>query len=307
MRETAKTWVIHIDTDEYVVVNPLLRRNMNRYRNRSAGRKSIARLETPSLQAPSAIFDFFTKGVMVDESLLAKSNYPCVSLPRLLFGSTETSATNAKTATVVETYEFEKVKFETLRWKYHTDFNDTERNAQPKVIVDVSTVRANDEMFQPKAFSIHRPSKRLCRRLDQMNLTQFQRFPLSVNHYIGSWERYFARNDTRRSQRTYDFKAHVQNGVDDDWISEWIDGFIKFVGIDTAKELLNDYYSINQDRDSLGDENSYVQSNSKDDNYRSESPSIDSDEEEEGSIRESRGNEEFGAEGEGLIIGTSSR
>lgn len=278
MREAMKTWVIHIDTDEYVVVNPLLRRNMNRYKNRSAGRKSIAKLETPSLRTPSAIFEFFTKGVMIDEALLSKSNYPCVSLPRLLFGSTESSATNAKTATVVETYEFEKNKFETLRWKYHTDFNDTDRNAQPKVIVDVSTVQTNDEMFQPKAFSIHRPSKRLCRRLDQMNLTQFQRFPLSVNHYIGSRERYFARNDTRRSERTYNFKSHVQNGVDDDWISDWLDGFIRYVGIDIAKELLDDYYIINHDSHNIGDDDN----NNVEDNNHDNNSNVDGSNEDEG-------------------------
>lgn len=241
MRKKRKTWVIHIDTDEYVVVNPLLRRNMNRYKNRRAGRKSIARLQTPSLKNPSAIFDFFVKGVMVDGMLKTKSNYPCVSLPRLLFGSTETSIASTKTQKVIQTDKFVLKRFESLRWKYHTVFNDTARNAQPKVIVDVSNVHPKDEMFQPKAFSIHRPSKRLCRRLDQMNLTQFQRFPLSVNHYIGSWERYFARNDTRRSQRTYDFKAHVQNGTDDDWISEWLDGFIDFVGEERSMQLLSDY------------------------------------------------------------------
>jgi hypothetical protein len=241
MRRKGKTWVIHIDTDEYVVVNPLLRRNMNRYKNRVEGRRSIAKLKTPSLQAPSTIFEFFSDGVMVDDLLKEKSNFPCVSLPRLLFGSIEKNSSYSRTRRVIETEEFEINRFETLRWKYHTLFNDTDRNAQPKVIVDVSHVYSKDEMFQPKAFSIHRPSKRLCRRLDQMNLTQFQRFPLSVNHYIGSWERYFGRNDSRRSQWIYDFKAHVQSGTDDDWIAEWLDGFIHFVGEAKAKVLLKDY------------------------------------------------------------------
>jgi hypothetical protein len=43
--------------------------------------------------------------------------------------------------------------FETLRWKNHAAWTDKERNAQPKVIVDVSAVDMDDEMFQSKAFS----------------------------------------------------------------------------------------------------------------------------------------------------------
>jgi hypothetical protein len=241
MRALNKTWVIHIDTDEYVVVNPLLRKNMNKHKGEKVGHRAVSRLQTPSLQSPSSIFNFFTKDVLTDRKLKIKTNYPCVSLPRLLFGSAENKSRAFKTAEIVQTNVFNTSNFETLNWKYHTHFNDIDRNAQPKVIVDVSTVNPNDEMFKAKAFSIHRPSKRLCRRLDQMNLTAFQRFPLSVNHYIGSWERYFARNDTRRSQRTYDFKAHVQNGIDDDWISEWLDGFVQQIGEETAKELLHDY------------------------------------------------------------------
>lgn len=128
---------------------------------------------------------------------------------------------------------------ETLRWKYHTAFDDTERNAQPKVIVDVSKVPLNDEMFRPKPFSIHRPSKALCRRMNQLSFRETNKYPLTANHYLGSWERYYyARNDTRRSRRVYDLKSKVQDGRDD-WIVPWLDGFVENVGLECAQKLLD--------------------------------------------------------------------
>jgi len=122
---------------------------------------------------------------------------------------------------------------------YHAAFNDTDRNGQPKVIVDVSAVSSDDEMLKPKPFSIHRPSKKLCRRIDQMLIHQVQRFPLVVSHYIGTYERYYVRNDTRRSRRAYDYKASVRHGKSHMWISEWVDGFVRQMGPDKAALLLN--------------------------------------------------------------------
>jgi hypothetical protein len=135
---------------------------------------------------------------------------------------------------------------ETQRWFHHTSYDDKDRNAQPKVIVDVSKVPLDDEMFKPKAFSIHRPSKRLCRRIDQMNISLAGRFPVTVNHYVGSPERYYARNDTRRSERAYNFKAHVNAGRDD-WIASWLDGFVQAHGRKKALALLREYATVDSE------------------------------------------------------------
>jgi len=138
---------------------------------------------------------------------------------------------------------FNTTLFETLRWRYHTSFDDTERNAQPKVIVDVSKVDAEDRMFSDP-FSIHRPSMHLCRPMDKLNFRQLGRFPVTVNHYVGSWERYYlSKNDTRRSERAYQFKANVSAGRDD-WLEDWLDGFVQVQGVDTAKQLLQEYVVV---------------------------------------------------------------
>jgi hypothetical protein len=122
-------------------------------------------------------------------------------------------------------------------------WTDKDRHAQPKVIVDVSAVDMDDEMFQPKAFSIHRPSKKLCRTIDQLSFDMVERYPLTVNHYVGTRERYMTRKDSRRNDRAYELKAQVDTGSDD-WIMTWLDGFVREHGADEAMALLQDYMVV---------------------------------------------------------------
>lgn len=223
MRDIKKTWVIHIDTDEYLTVNPVLRKQ---------GMLGMAAVPK-DLRDPLTLFRFLLE-IRYRPRLNRLSNFPCISVPRLMFGSVE----NDTLGMVQET--FQEKKFETVRWKYHTDYSDRERNALQKVIVDVSAPDETDEMFQPKAFSIHRPSKQLCRSVDQMNFTITEKYPLSVNHFLGSWERYASRNDTRRSRSAYEAKAFVEEERDD-WMASWIGGFLDHMDPEVARELLQDY------------------------------------------------------------------
>lgn len=231
LRNLKKTWVLHIDTDEYLSVNPILR---------ARGKNGLVPVPK-DLREPMVLFRFLL-AIRYRPRLKTMSNFPCISLPRLLYGAHVTTVDDATAALgrrlVHDTYNASK--FETLHWKYHTLLNDRERNAMPKVIVDVSAVNETDEMFKRKAFSIHRPSKKLCRFVDQMDFAKIQSFPLMVNHYLGSWERYNSRNDTRRSLHAYQAKAFVKDGRDD-WISTWIDGFLDNMDAKVARQLLQDY------------------------------------------------------------------
>lgn len=225
-RDRGNRWVMHIDTDEFVVVNPLLR---------NTTQKNVAQIQVPeSLERPGAVMSLLGQFLTQEDDLQRKVNYPCVSMPRLLFGSLEDNASNDDSTPISK-------RFETLRWKYHTTYDDTDRNAQPKVLIDVSAVPPDESMFT-NPFSIHRPSMRLCRRLKQLNFTQLQRFPISVNHYVGSWERYDAKNDTRRSRRAYDHKAVLPTVLKDSdgWIDSWLSGFLALQP--QAKPLLEEHY-----------------------------------------------------------------
>ena len=110
-------------------------------------------------------------------------------MPRVLYGSVEDDNNN------VSTY---KKSFESLRWKYHTRYDNDKLNKQPKVIMDVSGFPPMNN--SGRVFSIHRPNRFLCRNKGQMNVHDEHRYPLTINHYIGSLERYQAREDVRRTQ-----------------------------------------------------------------------------------------------------------
>ena len=227
MRNHKKAWTMHIDTDEFVVINPLLR---------NTTQQNVEMINVPPIQEKGSIANVVNQ-YFKDDTLRGKFNYPCISMPRLLFGSVEIEGDTDYPEDVME--HFNVSKLETIRWQYHTDYDDKERNAQPKVIIDVSVVPRKNDMFN-KPFSIHRPSKFICRRIAQLDFKQLQRYPITVNHYAGSWDRYFSKTDTRRSERAYNSKAYVAAGHDT-YMVPWLMGFVNHVGLDLAKELLDDY------------------------------------------------------------------
>eukprot|EP00980_Cylindrotheca_fusiformis_P014074 scaffold3674_cov75-Cylindrotheca_fusiformis.AAC.4 len=169
LQENEYTWTTHIDTDEYIVINPT-------YRKKKRGKVNLA------LHKPNVVYDHLIKMNKGGYNI----NWPCISMPRVLYGSVE----DGNTTTLKE-------RFESLRWKFHAAYDNDELNKQPKAIMDVSGFPPFDET--KKAFSIHRPSIHLCRMQGQMNVKDWRKYPLTINHYLGSLERYQAREDTRRT------------------------------------------------------------------------------------------------------------
>ena len=250
MRQQGKNWVMHIDTDEFVVLNPILRRHVNGTAKDAVTQTLVDYAVQVSAQSPKSVLNAL-QYIVGHGKMRSKVGYPCISMPRLLFGSNEmedyhneTTIINTTTTTgSLASSMFNSTLLETLRWRFHTDFDDRDRNAQPKVIVDVSQVPESDRMFSDP-FSIHRPSMSLCRSMGKLNFREMGRFPVTVNHYLGSWERYYlSKNDTRRSERAYQFKANVAAGRDD-WLESWLDGFVAAHGPDTARQLLHDYATV---------------------------------------------------------------
>ncbi|KAL3928859.1 MAG: hypothetical protein SGBAC_012466 [Bacillariaceae sp.] len=211
----------HIDTDEYIVVSPALRK-----RKKSKIKKAM-------LNESDAMYHFLQQ-VQTNELV----NYPCISLPRVLYGSVEDPDSPPTS--------YEAKQMESLRWKYRTRYDNDALNKQPKVIMDVSGFPPIEEYFQyQKTFSIHRPDFGLCRAQGQMNIKDWQRYPFTINHYLGSLERYLARNDTRRTQTQYNQKANVQDGKDGEWIDPWWPGFLKRYGRDKAIKVMGRYMDPN--------------------------------------------------------------
>jgi hypothetical protein len=109
-------------------------------------------------------------------------------------------------------------------------------HGHPKAILDVSAI---PEEFVPvnMVYSIHKPIEKLCHRN-----VRYQ--PVSLNHYLGSWERYNARDDKRRSRAKHEGKASKVSAQrkEDDGARLWLKGFVEYVGKGVATELLGNIY-----------------------------------------------------------------
>jgi len=191
---------MHIDTDEFVVASKLLRQMNPEY------------VELPELDQPGSLLRFIQQVVDVTGDLV---NYPCISMLRVLFGSQESSM-EATQAEVPK--EFNGTAFETMRWRYHGLPHDKTLHGQPKVILDVGAIPEKYFVREAPIFSIHRPMRQYCPKISELSFGNFRKQPIGVNHYLGSWERYSGRRDSRRSRDVYDHKAGASRGHDDGYV-----------------------------------------------------------------------------------------
>ncbi|GKY91620.1 hypothetical protein MPSEU_000133900 [Mayamaea pseudoterrestris] len=222
-RRLGASWVIHIDTDEYVIASKLLREVQPDY------------LKIPSLEEPGSMFHLLQQVVAKTP---AEVSYPCMSMLRLLFGSVESKP---ERITKMVPSGFNATEFETLRWRYHALPHNMSYHGNPKVIVDVAAIP--EEYFPDVVYSIHRPVEAYCPKNKELEYTEFKKQPIGVNHYIGSWERYSGRNDQRRSRLVYNQKAHQTYGKDDG-VRPWLSGFVKQFGAQKTAMLLGDRYTV---------------------------------------------------------------
>ena len=188
--EQKKTWFMHIDSDEYLVLHPLVRQQ-------DSWRKVPISQSTKNL-GPSSILKFIKDSSVAFPKAV---NYPCISMPRLLYGSVEDNEIAADTEPKLLPVGLNVSHFETIRWKYHSNYDeDAKLNGRPKVIMDLSGIPPKANFLRDRVYSIHRPGLFLCRNMAGVNFEEKWKFPITVNHYLGSWARYNSRNDPRRSR-----------------------------------------------------------------------------------------------------------
>ena len=157
---------------------------------------------------------------------------PCLSLPRLLYGSVEhpSDRSNASPS------GFNDTDYVTLRFRYHS-LPDNRINKYQKALIDTSRIPLHN--FNGEAENIHTPIHHYCRKKQPPRYTtSFFR----VNHYLDSYESYSYRNDARSDKKNC-HKCYLEKGREahkqnDDDIRPWLVGFVKSVGYDTAKTLL---------------------------------------------------------------------
>jgi hypothetical protein len=271
LKNDGMSWTVHIDTDEYIVPNPIWfgsTKSSEENSSDSDGSEAaaataaaaaannvddeeeeereevstvaISQISVPPKPTAGSLVALFgdTMSILPDELLK-----PCVLFPRLLFGSKEDHDGDGDGA-----YN----QFESLRWKYHGDY-DNQYNGLPKSIVNVGVLPDDHPIFTSRMVNnVHQP---LQKRYPSAT-PQFKRFtcpaitrdfdpvyehPLSIQHYLGSFDRYMSRkNDTRRHPSVYESKSESANLQKDKrgWIDTWLDDFIQQYGSEKVFKVL---------------------------------------------------------------------
>jgi len=236
------SWVLHVDTDEYVVFNtisddepafdgvlgPTLRDQKSKVRVSPSNK--FGRPLTPNLKRKS-LPKIGQKTIL--EVINETDQGPCIGMYRLLFSAVD--------ATDLEMEAFnhyppslDRKNFDTLRYLRHHVKGDLNflPNGLGKMLVDVSRL-PNDNLV---IFSIHRPFKEIC----PTNIRGPKAYAHSifrVNHYLGSWKAYSSRSDVRRDRNTFDTKANATDGPSFE-IIPWLESFVEEVGEQKAQYLL---------------------------------------------------------------------
>ncbi|KAL9186857.1 hypothetical protein ACHAXT_010577 [Thalassiosira profunda] len=156
---------------------------------------------------------------------------PCLSIPRLLYGSKENNETKKWAPD-----GFDDEDFLTLRYGWHASKGAFEASKYGKTIIDVSRI-PEGVLNGKKALNIHRPLAYYCRK----DPPRYEMSLFRVNHYLDSFEAYSYRNDARAQRQCkecYEKKGSGAAVACDDDIRPWLKQFVANVGYEKAKKLL---------------------------------------------------------------------
>lgn len=243
MQQHDRTWVTLHDSDEYLVYNHAGGDAFETWQKRMQARHqaSPAHGEKPRMQPNMTPPTTGDAGKMIQyirherQAGLKYYQSPCIGIPRLQFGTAQSSR-NEQQANVPESFADLVPKLDTLQWRKHAARNDFVKNALGKVILDVSRLPKISSL--PYFTSLHRPIKKLC----PAPWNNEWESGLRLNHYLGSWETYSFRDDSRRggerSREQWEYKATLNQEQTDDVIRPWLGGFVATHGTDKAQELL---------------------------------------------------------------------
>jgi hypothetical protein len=235
-KEQNRTWVTLIDTDEYLMYNhkggddfaDWEQRQLQLHKqSRFADKVRVPLSQTPPTAASEgAMIRYIRQEQAAGHSFFQRT---CISCPRLQFGAKESSEEERQRHV---SGAIDADRLDTLRFRKHAPRQDFVKNGLSKSILDVSRI----DTF-PRIQSLHRPIKTLCTAPWKDDWDS----GLRINHYLGSWEAYSFRDDSRRGgERSFEgwaFKAQDAEETDDN-IRPWIGGFVKTHGESKANELL---------------------------------------------------------------------
>lgn len=259
MRQVHRTWVLLVDSDEYLLFN-------------GPSRTHRMRPTYPSIRNKATIIEYLHEDRQSGNGTLTKS--PCVAIPRILFGS-KGGVKEYVDRPVPEGFKADS--FDTMRYRKHLKRHKTvhdQLNGWAKTIIDVSRLHDSDIMSandsfrtNPYQLNVHQPLPKVCPEPFIRDIDSVFR----INHYVGSWEAFSYRTDARAAEgrdkavsfevaevwfselftvflfshrhfsppQKWKTKADVDEETDDA-IREWLGGFVEEHGQETASEMLRE-------------------------------------------------------------------
>ena len=235
LHDQGKSWTVLYDTDEYLIFTDY----NQTYED--------GKVKTPSsMSKPGSIIDFIHQA-QESGSTNSKLNTDCYMIPRLLYGSKEIPD-EEMSVSIPKRASIEAYQLDTIQWRYHNTGNKTKpfqnvgiptnANGLGKVIINVASLKP---YFPLSVKSPHRPIHHVCGPSSIYHDTRFS--PFRINHYLGSWEAYSYREDSRkgaeRSREEWDIRAKESNDERSDEASTWLKGFYQEIGVEKANVILH--------------------------------------------------------------------
>ena len=242
LKKANRTWVALHDSDEYLLYNHKGGDGYADWEAKMQARHEQSQLHghkkrlkpsqtPPTTAAQGALIQYIRQE---QEAGLDYYQSPCLGVPRLMFGAAP--STDAELHRQVPPNYWNRLDhLDTLFYRHHAPRNDFVKNALGKVLIDVSRV---DMEHTPPFMSLHRPIKKLCSAPWHDDWES----GLRINHYLGSWESYSFRDDSRRgferSLEQWEYKASTNGALTDDNIRPWLQGLVESEGATNAAHML---------------------------------------------------------------------
>lgn len=229
LQQEGRSWTLFTDSDEFVTPNHYAAPNL-RVSNITNATSLLQQLEQVQQANVSRIM-----------------SSPCVVLPRLRFGTKESTAVEVQQSVPVP---FSGMDFMSLRWRWRAKsaFGKTtnnRHNGMPKCMVNVQFVK--DSMIHydwsgnnpvDRLVNAHRPVMALCSEADMRIMVREASFV--AHHYPGTMEQWTFRDDSRawtRNPEAYQGLAKRARKLDDS-IRPWLQDFVNLHGDELVHKLL---------------------------------------------------------------------
>lgn len=238
MKAQGLRWVTFIDTDEFLVMNRINSNVENLTAREDVKTNQPSAIDATALNLRESLPPLHSNTTVMDtiQALrVIQDLSPCYTMPRLLYGALE----NVTCPEAADTISLSKSKFNyqemsTLRFNQHARKGDFSKSKYGKVMIDISSLSNTTLSSTPR--NIHRPYKPECRPGAVGN---FAESIFYLNHYIGSWERYSSREDSRRNRDEWELRAHITTDSScHHGVYRWFDRFLDLVGEERARFLL---------------------------------------------------------------------